>query len=191
MKGIDIISKAMGKLVKCHTPAEKRPRLVLRGCPKGEQDALCAYVDGKAENQALHVRCLDWATPDGIIGDLLQCSLCVMPSRSEPFGLAALEAVAIGVPVLVSSQSGLAEFLRRVDEPLARMMIVETSPRESPTSLIRDSKNWKRAIAEALGNLVHRFDLANKMRQAIRSSGVGTTAALFVQRLCMLKQPHA
>ena len=37
-----------------------------------------------------------------------------MPSRTEGFGLAALEALSAGLPVLVSANSGLGEALRKV-----------------------------------------------------------------------------
>lgn len=40
--------------------------------------------------------------------------LYVMPSVSEPFGIAALEALSCDVPVLISKQSGVAEVLRHV-----------------------------------------------------------------------------
>ncbi len=38
--------------------------------------------------------------------------LYVMPSVSEPFGIAPLEAMALDVPVIVSRQSGVSEVLR-------------------------------------------------------------------------------
>jgi glycosyltransferase involved in cell wall biosynthesis len=40
--------------------------------------------------------------------------LYVMPSVSDPFGIAALEALSYDVPVLISKQSGAAEVLRHV-----------------------------------------------------------------------------
>ena len=40
-----------------------------------------------------------------------QSDVCCMPSRSEPFGLAALEAAQFGVPIVVSKQSGIREVL--------------------------------------------------------------------------------
>jgi glycosyltransferase involved in cell wall biosynthesis len=43
---------------------------------------------------------------------LRQADLLVMPSVSEPFGIVPLEAIAQGVPVIISKQSGVAEVLR-------------------------------------------------------------------------------
>ncbi len=43
--------------------------------------------------------------------DIKASSLVIMPSISEGFGLSAFEAVAAGVPVLVSYESGLAEYI--------------------------------------------------------------------------------
>ncbi len=43
-----------------------------------------------------------------------ESDLFMMPSVSEPFGLVALEALCEGVPVVISKQSGVAEFLENV-----------------------------------------------------------------------------
>jgi glycogen synthase len=40
------------------------------------------------------------------------CDLTVMPSVSEPFGLTPLESIGLGVPAMVSKQSGVAEVIR-------------------------------------------------------------------------------
>ena len=40
---------------------------------------------------------------------LCRATLAVVPSRDEPFGLAAIEAMAAGVPVLASGAGGLGE----------------------------------------------------------------------------------
>ena len=53
-------------------------------------------------------------------------STCVlMPSRSEGFGLVGLEAIAFGVPVLVSAESGLGRVLRAVGTEVARKAVAE------------------------------------------------------------------
>ena len=43
---------------------------------------------------------------------LSMTDLLVMPSEAEPFGIAALEAMRFGIPVLISSQSGVVEIVR-------------------------------------------------------------------------------
>jgi glycosyltransferase involved in cell wall biosynthesis len=45
---------------------------------------------------------------------LARADVLVMPSRSEPFGLIALEALARGTPAIVSRSSGVAEVVPRV-----------------------------------------------------------------------------
>jgi glycogen(starch) synthase len=62
--------------------------------------------------------------------------LCVMPSVSEPFGIAPLEAMTLDVPVIVSRQSGVAEILRNalkvdfwdVDDLADKILAVLTRP---------------------------------------------------------------
>ena len=44
-----------------------------------------------------------------------QSDLVALPSRTEGFGLVALEAISAGVPVLVSGESGIAEALQKVE----------------------------------------------------------------------------
>ncbi|MDP2439406.1 MAG: glycosyltransferase, partial [archaeon] len=50
--------------------------------------------------------------------DLHQCSLVLMPSRQEPFGLAGLEALSAGVPVMISRQSGLHRISKNLRDPI-------------------------------------------------------------------------
>ncbi len=42
--------------------------------------------------------------------------LVVMPSVSEPFGLIAVEAISVGVPVIVSKESGVSEILQNINQ---------------------------------------------------------------------------
>ena len=50
-----------------------------------------------------------------LIKSLLEFDLVLMPSRTEGFGLSALEALSAGIPILVSGNSGFAEALKKVE----------------------------------------------------------------------------
>ena len=50
-----------------------------------------------------------------LIKSLLEFDLVLMPSRTEGFGLTALEALSAGIPILVSGNSGFAEALKKVE----------------------------------------------------------------------------
>jgi phosphatidylinositol alpha-1,6-mannosyltransferase len=50
--------------------------------------------------------------PDAVPGWLAAADVVVVPSRDEPLGLAAVEALACGVPVIASAVGGLAEVVR-------------------------------------------------------------------------------
>lgn len=54
-------------------------------------------------------------------------SLVLMPSLEEGFGLTGLEAISEGIPVLLSSTSGLAQAIKKHHEPLAPSHIVDIS----------------------------------------------------------------
>ena len=60
--------------------------------------------------------------------------LAIMPSRTEGFGITALEALSAGLPVLVSGNSGLGEALKKV--PLGSQSVVDSE----------DPKDWAREI---------------------------------------------
>jgi glycosyltransferase involved in cell wall biosynthesis len=93
------------------------PRLVEMGIDLGIQDkvSFLGYVSDE------HLKKI-FATAD----------LFVLPSVSEPFGIAALEAMASGVPVIVSKTSGVAELVKNclvvdfwdVDEMASKMLAV-------------------------------------------------------------------
>jgi glycosyltransferase involved in cell wall biosynthesis len=90
--------------------------------------------------------------------------LYVMPSVTEPFGIAPLEAIAHGVPVIISKSSGVSEVLKhalRVDywdiEEMANKIVavlrrppLATTLREHASAEIRQM-TWDKAAGECLG----------------------------------------
>ena len=60
--------------------------------------------------------------------------IAILPSKTEGFGLSALEAISAGLPVLVSGNSGIAEALKEVSN--GSQFIVDSE----------DPADWARAI---------------------------------------------
>jgi nucleoside phosphorylase/glycosyltransferase involved in cell wall biosynthesis len=120
VKGLDIFAYAAGYLTADWNHPSTRdaqaPQFVVRGA-KDDGEALEHRLIGLAEEVG--------ATPTLIIrpytadrteldADLRGASAFMMPSREEGFGLVACEAISLGVPTLVSQNSGLAEVIREV-----------------------------------------------------------------------------
>jgi glycosyltransferase involved in cell wall biosynthesis len=93
--------------------------------------------------------------------------LFVMPSVSEPFGIAALEAMKTGTPVLISKQSGVSEVVRHalkadfwdVDEMANQILSVVSYPPLSKTlseHAAREAQHlsWANA-ADKINHIVH------------------------------------
>ena len=64
-----------------------------------------------------------------------EVDLAIMPSRTEGFGLTALEAMSAGLPILVSGNSGFGKALRGL--PMGESFVIDSD----------DPKEWAKAIA--------------------------------------------
>jgi len=73
------------------------------------------------------VHFLGFVDQDKLVRLYAAADVAVVPSREEPFGLAALEALACGVPVVASAVGGLTEY---VDETVGRLV-----PPDNPAAL--------------------------------------------------------
>jgi glycogen(starch) synthase len=103
-KGVQDLLAALPRLRRAHPGA----RLVVAG--KGVQGA--ALVE---QARKLRVRrAVDFVghLPDrALVACLAAADVVVLPSRYEPFGIAALEAAAVGAPLVASTAGGLAELV--------------------------------------------------------------------------------
>ena len=128
LKGYDIAAKAIAEL------DDNSYHLIFVGAPDGKQEAVKErLLQSGISNRQLTVR------------KFLQCrerlrecfcevDLCIMPSRTEGFGLTALEALSAGLPILVSGNSGFGDALRIV--PSGKSFVVDSE----------DPKVWAEAI---------------------------------------------
>jgi len=81
------------------------PRLVLAGAPGLDAEPILNRARGPA--LAAHVDVLGYVTPEARREVYASAMICVMPSHTEGFGLPALEAMTVGVPVVVADQGAL------------------------------------------------------------------------------------
>jgi glycosyltransferase involved in cell wall biosynthesis len=160
LKGLDIAARAIA-VVAARRP-DLRLHLVIRGAPPGTGDDLQKEILGIAV-RGLDVRVRAYSSEaDRIADDIRQSSLVLMPSRSEGFGLVGLEAISMGVPVLLSERSGIAEAIARDAREHARGHLVPVT-----CELEADVAEWARRIEFTLADRRAAFQRAQELRLAL------------------------
>ncbi|XP_073230764.1 uncharacterized protein [Porites lutea] len=135
LKGYDIAARAIAEL-----KDEPQPyKLLFVGAPSGEEEKVKdLLLQQGIDRSQLTVRCFN-ESREQLARLFCEVDLAIMPSRTEGFGLAALEALSAGLPVLVSGNSGLGEALKKV--PFASSCVVQSE----------DPKDWANAIKAVRG----------------------------------------
>ena len=128
LKGYDIAAQAIAEL------KDMTYKLVFVGATSGEEEKVAEMLLQQGiDRSQLRVRCFN-ESREKLAELFCEVDLAVMPSRTEGFGVAALEALSAGLPVLVSGNSGFGEALRKV--PHGSSCVVESE----------DPKDWANAI---------------------------------------------
>ncbi|MCB5206571.1 glycosyltransferase [Methylovorus mays] len=112
------------------------------------------------------------ADEKALMRDIKSASLFLMPSRTEGFGLAGLEAISAGIPVIISAQSGLGETILNLSNEfqssdlrrIAKDCVIDTHP-NGPEIL----QNWSQECAKRLGDTQKSFADANDLRRELSS----------------------
>ena len=128
VKGYDIAAKAIAEL------KDESYKLKFVCAAGGKADIVAEKLlhDGISRNQLI-VRSFD--DDREVLANLFcEMDLAIMPSRTEGFGITALEALSAGLPVLVSGNSGLGEALKKVT--LGSQSVVDSE----------DPKDWAKEI---------------------------------------------
>ena len=108
LKGYDIAAQAIAEL------KDTTYKLVFVGATSGEEERVAALLLKQGiDRSQLRVRRFN-ESREQLAQLFCEVDLAIMPSRTEGFGLAALEALSAGLPVLVSGNSGLGEALKKV-----------------------------------------------------------------------------
>ncbi|CAH3157474.1 unnamed protein product [Pocillopora meandrina] len=129
LKGYDISARAIVEL------KDRSYHLTFVGAPDGKQDEVAKnLLKSKIDKKQLTVK--KFVQSEKRLKELFcEVDLCIMPFRTEGFGLTALEALSAGLPILVSGNSGFGEALCTV--PLGKSFVVESE----------DPQEWAKAIA--------------------------------------------
>ncbi len=156
-KGFDNLMRAFPMVLRAVPTA--RLLMVGDGYMKGELQEL-ARREGIAERVSFS----GFISDEKLVGALRSSSVVVVPSRFEPFGIIALEAMAAGVPVAVSKVGGLAEI---VDNDVDGLEF-------EPENL--------RAMADAVVRVLTEPGLAGRLversREKVKKYGWGSAAEL-------------
>ena len=148
LKGYDIIANVLGSL-------GVKFKMTFVGSPQGQHRNI---MDWFLQNTSITRRQLTvrgYCNQDEVKEMFYAADLVAMPSRTEGFGLIALEAISAGVPVLLTSESGIAKVLEQVDNGTS--VIVESEDLEEWSQKIR-------TLSEM--TLTERLDTAMKLRES-------------------------
>ena len=106
LKGFDIAASALAKLKDAH--------LIFVGAQHKKQDEIASRLKAYSIRPSrLRVRTFI-EIREHLKQQFSEVDLAIMPSRTEGFGLVALEAMSAGLPILVSGNSGFGEVLKTV-----------------------------------------------------------------------------
>ena len=128
VKGYDVAAKAIAEL------KDESYKLKFVCAAEGKEDILAENLlhHGISRNQL--IVCSFDDNREVLANLFCEVDLAIMPSRTEGFGITALEALSAGLPVLVSGNSGLREALKKV--PLGSQSVVDSD----------NPKDWAKEI---------------------------------------------
>ncbi|MDK2745689.1 MAG: glycosyltransferase [Brevundimonas sp.] len=181
LKGLRTAARAISNLRTSRSSVmdDSAPSLVVRGLDTiyGEDELREAGLGQQQRGGWLRPRPYSENAAD-IYGDIQTSTLVLMPSLSEGFGLAGYEAIAAGVPVLMSEDSGLADLMKYaeknslIDAGFAEACIVASGGNEQVIQ-----GKWADQIRALHADLDAAFNRAAAVRTRMRSHFTWSNAA--------------
>ncbi|XP_078579676.1 uncharacterized protein LOC144863906 [Branchiostoma floridae x Branchiostoma japonicum] len=168
LKGHDLAAGSIDKAAQ-RLDNQYTLRLRVRGIDKNDFKESKRILEEKLRSGRVRPTLLPYGTQEEIRRDMEACHLVLMPSRAEPFGLVGLEAIAAGVPVLISEHSGVAELIEelsdRLGQPNFRHCIVKMKG-----DTATDTEKWAERIEDVLNNAKSEFAEARAFREKLLAS---------------------
>ncbi|XP_019618885.1 PREDICTED: uncharacterized protein LOC109465838 [Branchiostoma belcheri] len=159
LKGVDLTAKTMGKVI------DKLPHTKwrLRGIRHDDFKASKSIIETYTGN-IIFFTPLEYATQEELCEDMRKADVVLMLSRAEPFGLVGLEAIAAGVPVVLSNKSGLAKFLTKQDPEFDRTIVeIDDDDEEA-------AKTLSKRVIKILTNGRREFEAAQSLKKKLLRS---------------------
>lgn len=148
LKGYDLAARAIKGL------NDLSYTLVFVGAPEGKQEEVKeSLLKCGISPKQLIVRSYR-ESRESLAELFCEADLAIMPSRTEGFGLAALEALSAGLPILVSDNSGFGKALREI--PFGKYFVVESNHPDDWGRAIKGVREKSREI---------RLEEARKLRK--------------------------
>lgn len=194
-KQLDLSVASFGQAAALDGPLGTHPQLVVLG-GKGAEEEKRRLIEMASAKAGRRVEVLPQAFEldrDKYFETLAQMSAVMMLSWYEAFGLVAWEAIAAGVPIVVSENTGVAALIRReLGEAARNVEIVPiraaADPTHVPTADMDDVSKSLRKIA-ADGDIARTH--ARILRNALISKGYGwAQAAATVVEWCVSRSAH-
>ncbi|KAL9963058.1 hypothetical protein ACROYT_G032223 [Oculina patagonica] len=130
LKGYDIVANAIGSL-------DKMFELTFVGSSPGEHRKIEQWFLDNTRINRNQLTIRSYCNEQNELKLMFfESDMVALPSRTEGFGLVALEAISAGIPVLVAGESGIAEALEEVDG--GKSVIVESD----------DANEWAQRIQQ-------------------------------------------
>ncbi len=173
LKGVAVAVEALGRMR--HTDTQ----LVIVGGPSGlEGETELALVNHMIEQYRLHDRVRFVSPqPHHLLSSWYRAAdVCIVPSRSESFGLVALEAAACGTPVVASSVGGLRTL---VDHGVTGFLVADRNPAVFATYLDQIFGHPMLAAELAFNAVQH----AREYRWSVTASGLRDLYAQLANRV--------
>lgn len=180
VKGVQLACDFMKAVVEGRAwPSGQTPKLRIRGFSPDGADAEIEVIEDFKTKYARFVSPRGFSIDaEELRTELERTGLFVMPSVAEGFGLTGYEAIAAGIPVIVSAESGLAEFLREevsggalADTLIAPCVAIVASTAE------RNAADWQEKVEAALIDRPTAFQRAEHIRNALKNRYRWETAA--------------
>ncbi|XP_070546360.1 uncharacterized protein [Ptychodera flava] len=167
--GYDVFVEALSNVCEIYQKVGwPLPKWDIRGIPEEEQEESRDFIKTYMTSEYFDYKLHTCGTQKEIMENLKQSHLFVMPQRREPFGIVGMEAIAAGIPVLITKNSGLADFIKEHFKTDAQAMVVDMGLNNYAHKNNVDI--WQKRIIDALDpeNIESKFSKAAEIKEKLQ-----------------------